>query len=251
MGGCDGNFAPGRNDQPHMNCEIAREALSAQLDGERPTCPLQELEEHVAGCAACQQWREAAHVVTRRVRLNSAPMVSDRTADILAAVLADQATAHAERHRPRRDRARRFVRAGLVATALGQFAIILPAFIGHAGAGVPPHASRELGAFNLALAAGFLAAAVRPALVRGMTLLVGTATATLLLLSVVDSAVGSTTIGAETPHLITLAGWLLLHGLARAAPSGSNGTGGAPARPGRLRRLGILGRGRWYANAKV
>lgn len=201
-----------------MNCDIAREALSARLDGEPPMCPPEALEEHLAGCVACREWQEAARVVTRRVRLTPAPDIRDRTDEILAAVFADQAGERLEQ--PRRGRVARLARAGLVAAALAQFVIIVPAFTGHAGVGIPPHASRELGAFNLALAAGFLAAAVRPALARGMTLLVGTATAALLLVALVDSSVGDTTVVAEAPHLIALAGWLLLYGLAWSARCG-------------------------------
>jgi predicted anti-sigma-YlaC factor YlaD len=229
-----------------MNCEIAREALSAQLDGEELACPSERLEEHLTDCAACRQWQEAAHVVTRRARLSSASAVQDRTEEILAAVLADRARTSAERSRPLhgQGRVRGLLRAGLVAAAFAQFVLILPALIGHAGAGVPPHASRELGVFNLALATGFLAAAVRPALARGMIPVVGTAASSLVALSIADSAIGATTLSAETPHLITAAGWLLLFGLTRKTrtedgrgPTGSSGER-TPLR--RRIRLGVL-----------
>ncbi|OPX13924.1 hypothetical protein B1964_17750 [Gordonia sp. i37] len=42
-----------------MRCEVAREALSARVDGERETVPSARVDEHVAGCADCAQWYQA------------------------------------------------------------------------------------------------------------------------------------------------------------------------------------------------
>lgn len=39
-----------------MRCEVAREALSARLDGERATVPSARVDEHLAGCADCTTW---------------------------------------------------------------------------------------------------------------------------------------------------------------------------------------------------
>ncbi|OBK22078.1 hypothetical protein A5634_07840 [Mycobacterium asiaticum] len=39
-----------------MDCEVAREALSARLDGEREPVPSARVDEHLAGCAACRTW---------------------------------------------------------------------------------------------------------------------------------------------------------------------------------------------------
>jgi predicted anti-sigma-YlaC factor YlaD len=201
-----------------MNCDGARAELSAALDGELSQPLAGPLAEHLTGCVDCQNWRDAAHLLTRRVRLTVVRPIPDLTPRILDAVLADRAA-----HR-RPDRNRRLARAGLVAAAFAQFVIVLPAlFLGNAGVGVPPHASRELGAFNLALAVGFAAAALRPARARGMLPLVGVATAVLVLLAFIDAAHGQTTLPAELPHMIAVAGWLLLHRLARADRDNSNG----------------------------
>ncbi|MDT7750261.1 MAG: hypothetical protein QOD96_3923, partial [Pseudonocardiales bacterium] len=106
---------------------------------------------------------------------------------------------------------------GLAVAAAAQLVIIIPALIlGDAGAGVPVQASHELGAFNLALAVGFLGAALRPARARGALLLVAPATALLVVLAIIDSALGQTTLLAETPHLIAVAGWALLAVLAKS-----------------------------------
>jgi predicted anti-sigma-YlaC factor YlaD len=207
----------GPGGQGPVTHERVRAELSARLDGEQSTGLAVPVAEHLAGCAACQQWQQAAEQVTVRVRQAPGPAAPDRTGPLLAAVLADQAP----RRRPRR--VRREARAGLAAAALAQFVIIVPALLlGNAGGGAPVHASHELGAFELALAAGFALAAVRPALARGMLPLAGVATVTLAVLAFVDSALGYTTLIAETPHLITLVGAVLLFVLVR---TGRHGTG--------------------------
>jgi predicted anti-sigma-YlaC factor YlaD len=39
-----------------MDCEVAREALSARLDGEREPVPSARVDEHLGECAACRAW---------------------------------------------------------------------------------------------------------------------------------------------------------------------------------------------------
>jgi predicted anti-sigma-YlaC factor YlaD len=197
-----------------MTHERVRAELSARLDGEQSTALALPVAEHLAGCAACQQWQQAAEKVTLRVRQAPGRAAPDRTEQLLAAIIADQAP----RRRPHRVRRIRLeARTGLAALALAQFMLIIPALVfGNAGGGAPVHASHELGVFNLALAAGFAVAAVRPALARGMLPLAGVAAAALTVFSFVDSALGYTTLIAETPHLVTLAGAVLLFVLVRA-----------------------------------
>jgi predicted anti-sigma-YlaC factor YlaD len=192
------------------DCAAARTALSAQLDGESEPPLTEEITEHLAHCPYCALWQESAHRLTRRVRLTSARTLPDRTPQLLAAVLADQSA-----RRPVRP-VYRLARWGLAAAAAAQLVIIFPALIlGDAGALVPAHAARELGAFNVALAVGYLAAALRPARARGALLLAVPATALLVVLAIVDSALGQTTLSAETPHLVVVAGWALLWVLSR------------------------------------
>jgi predicted anti-sigma-YlaC factor YlaD len=226
-----------------VNCESARAELSAALDGEQSRLLTAGFEEHLTRCADCQNWQDAAHQLTRRVRLIPARAIPDQSPQIRAAVLADRAT-----HR-RPERVRRLPRVGLATAALAQFVIVLPAFLlGQAGIGVPPHAAHELGAFNLALAVGFAAAALRPARARGMLPLVGVATAALVLLAIVDTANGQTTLLAELPHVIAIAGSLLLYMLARTHQRDSDGpdpTGQHPRgrRWASLRRRSVAGTG--------
>jgi predicted anti-sigma-YlaC factor YlaD len=87
--------------------------------------------------------------------------------------------------------------------------------MGNAGGGTPVHASHELGAFELALTVGFVLAAFRPSLAKGMLPPAAVVSVTLIVLAFVDSALGYTTMSAEAPHLITLLGAFLLYALIR------------------------------------
>ncbi|WP_228460860.1 zf-HC2 domain-containing protein [Gordonia crocea] len=42
-----------------MQCEVARESLSARVDGEREMVPAAQVDEHLAGCRECARWYEA------------------------------------------------------------------------------------------------------------------------------------------------------------------------------------------------
>ncbi|TKA02242.1 hypothetical protein [Actinacidiphila oryziradicis] len=218
----------GRDDRTEKDCGTAREALSALLDGEAMPCAREDLDTHMTACHECRQWREDAHLVTRRARLTSAPPVTDSTERILTAVLAD---------RPPRDgsRSARLLRAGLAVTALAHGVIIVPALVGRAGLGVPLQAARELAVFNLTLAVALLGAAVRPTWARAMLPVVGVSAGLLELIDLVDTASGATTLAAETPHLITLLGAVLLAMLTRFVGADSGGPGQR-----RLRRQNLL-----------
>ncbi|UKN43091.1 membrane protein [Mycobacterium lepromatosis] len=43
-------------DDRDMDCEVAREALSARLDGEREAVPSVRVDEHLGECSACRAW---------------------------------------------------------------------------------------------------------------------------------------------------------------------------------------------------
>ena len=71
-----------------MNCESARETISAFLDGELGRHSREELDAHLDACADCWRWREGAHAVTRRLRLSPARAVPGTPARVLAAAQA-------------------------------------------------------------------------------------------------------------------------------------------------------------------
>lgn len=51
-----------------MDCTLAREALSARIDGEREPVPPTRVDEHLDSCAACGRWYEAAVAQTQALR---------------------------------------------------------------------------------------------------------------------------------------------------------------------------------------
>src|SRR4051794_41709847 len=137
-----------------MPCQTFREAISARLDGEPLGMPVQELDGHLDGCAACGRWADDAARVTRRARLAPAPPVPDLTATVLAALPRELPGAAVA------------ARARLIGTAL-RLALLAVA-IGQAGlAGAPPmsgtpavsgtlHMAHEAGAWDPAAAAAVL-----------------------------------------------------------------------------------------------
>ncbi|MGA2163980.1 MAG: cytochrome c oxidase assembly protein [Solirubrobacteraceae bacterium] len=71
-----------------MNCESARETISASADGELGCYSREELDAHLDACAECRRWREGAHAVTRRLRLGPTRMVPGAPTRVLAAAQA-------------------------------------------------------------------------------------------------------------------------------------------------------------------
>jgi predicted anti-sigma-YlaC factor YlaD len=220
-----------------MDCDKVREAISAQIDGEdtglrAPHWPSDALAAHLAGCAACAQWQERAHAVTRRARLGGSFLDHDLTAGVLAAAEAAPAAD------PARPRLRLAQRAGLIALALAQFAIAAPMlFLGHdRDAGV--HAAHELGSFNLALAIAFAVGAIRPALSAGLAWPCGIAATGLVTTAIID-LIGGQAIGAdEAQHLVALAGAALLVWQSRMGDARSAGPAARPSAEPAVTRLG-------------
>ena len=205
-----------------MECDRAREAISARIDGEDPGVPAGALDAHLARCEACRGWQQRAHVMTRRARLGGPFLDRDLTGQVLAAIPPA----------PARRRLRLALRAALLAAALAQLAVTVPLLmLGHdQGAGT--HAAHELGSFDLALAIAFAVGAVRPALSAGLAWTCAIAAGGLAGTAIAD-LIGGQTIGAdEAQHLIAVAGAVLLLWQARTA-----GTRVAGRRHGRRDRL--------------
>jgi hypothetical protein len=85
--------------------------------------------------------------------------------------------------------------------------------LGHDGL-APEHVAHELGAFTAALAVGLVLAAFRPRLANGMVPIVGIVAGLLVLTAWLDASLGHTRITQESPHLLEVAGFLLLLRLA-------------------------------------
>jgi predicted anti-sigma-YlaC factor YlaD len=229
-----------------MECDRVREAISARIDGEDPGVPDSAIEAHLATCAACRDWQQRAHAMTRRARLGGRFLEQDLTARVLAAIPPEPA---------RRQPARRLgaawggamaLRAGLAAVAIAQLAITIPLLLlGHDhDAGL--HAAHELGSFDLALAIAFAVGAIRPALSAGLAWPCAIAAAGLAGTAIAD-LIGGQTFGAdEAQHLVAVAGAVLLCWQARtvnrpAEPVLAARAPGPPGQPGPLREVPLPG----------
>ena len=140
-----------------MQCARFREAISARLDGEPLGMPAAELDDHLAGCAGVHGLGRDAATVTRRARLAPSPAMPDLTAAVLAALPRELPGAAAAARTRLVDAA---LRLALVAVAVAQAGLAWPALVSGAGAmSAPVHMAHETGAWNLAVAAAFLAVA--------------------------------------------------------------------------------------------
>jgi predicted anti-sigma-YlaC factor YlaD len=201
-----------------VRCERFREAASARLDGEPIGMSASGLEHHLATCANCARWAADATRLTRQARLGTADVPD----------LADQITAHVVLPARRVLRRRVLLRAALAVAGVVQLLIAVPAFFGDSiGMAMSAHASHEAAAWNLALAAAFLATAVAPRRAAGLVPILATFVVVLAALSVRDVAAGVVSLGRISTHagaIIGLVLVLLLDRHERAVPPGSAGT---------------------------
>lgn len=190
-----------------MDCEQCRAALSARLDGEDPGLPGPALDAHLAGCAACRRFAERIGGLAAALPRDAA-QVPDRAVEILAAVRVQRrAQAPAESRE-------RVVRAGLAVVGVVQIAAAL---IGMTAPGA--HTLRDLGAFEVALAIGFLVAAVRPSTAAGLLPTAAALAVCLLVVVVADVLGGQAAAGGEAAHVTELVGVTLVWMLARGRPA--------------------------------
>lgn len=59
-----------------MDCEVAREALSARIDGEREPVPAARVDEHLGQCADCRLWFDQVTVQAAKLRRMAQPPVT-------------------------------------------------------------------------------------------------------------------------------------------------------------------------------
>ena len=195
-----------------MTCMQIHQAISARLDGEDPGLDESTVYAHLAGCADCREFSHRAEGLHRSVRLAPAPEIPDLTPGILTAIGAES-TADAE---PDTNLALRWI---LVAIAVAQIAVAIPALILGNDAGLPVHAARHIGSFDVALGIGFLYAAWKPSRIPGLLPVVAALVVCLVGSSLLDVAAGSTKALGEVQHVLDFVGlavvWLLSRPAAR------------------------------------
>jgi predicted anti-sigma-YlaC factor YlaD len=195
-----------------MQCAPFREAVSARLDGEPLGMPAADLDRHLTACPACAGWADAVEGVTRRARLAPAPPVPDLTAAVLGA-LPQQLPGTAAAARARLLHAA--LRLALLAVGVAQAGLAWPALTGGVAAmSAPVHVAHETGAWNLAVAAAFLAVAAAPRLAAGALPFLATFAVLLTVTTVRDLAAGHVHAERAAAHLLLLAGVVLITVLA-------------------------------------
>jgi predicted anti-sigma-YlaC factor YlaD len=185
-----------------MDCDTAREALSARIDGEREPIPAVRVDEHVASCDPCRQWQAAAVEQTQLMRR-----------------LAGRSQLSAVRPPPERqpDRTRsasvswtRWALGGVGIVQLGlAIAQAMGANLGVAHAATAGHVLNESTAWSAALGVVMLAAAVRPAVAGGLAWVLGAFTAFLVAYEIADTNAGHVTIDRPLTHLPVVVGAVL------------------------------------------
>jgi predicted anti-sigma-YlaC factor YlaD len=192
-----------------VECQQCRNAVSARFDGEELGVPADVVDRHLARCTACRTWAGELRRLGPALRLTPVEPVPDLTAPILARAAADRRRAAATPGP---------ARVALALVGLAQVVLALPGLLGDA-AGASVHVAREHGAWELALAAGLLVAAFRPARTTGLVPVLAVLTATLLGSTALDVAAGHTTVTAESGHLLPLIGLAMLVLVRRWTPA--------------------------------
>ncbi len=181
-----------------MNCDQAREALSAATDGEAHLDEQRAMHDHVDACTACSTFAARMTELDRMVRIRPAEPVPDLVQTVTS-----------------RTRPAQLGRGGWLRPALAWLALVialqhLPALVlGNAG-GMDTHMSRHLGAFGVALAIGFAFVAWKPHRAFGLLPLVAALVATMLLSTVFDVLDGGRSVLAESVHFTELVAFALL-----------------------------------------
>lgn len=220
-------------------CDGVREALSARLDGEEAPVDRADADAHLVTCPDCRRWLDDAAAVTRLVRTSPAAAGPDLTEAVLPAA-------------PGRWRSWMVVGLRVALGALGVaqlgLGLLQVTVLGSGSTGelhgttvdgaTPGHLWHESAAWNIAIGAGFLWAAVRRGRPAGIVPILTVFLGALVLLDLTDLAAGRVELARLASHGFVLCGYLVVLALFRLVVD--------PTQPGRPDRA----RGRWRATAR-
>ncbi|WP_343599353.1 DUF2275 domain-containing protein [Mycobacterium sp.] len=191
-----------------MRCEVAREALSARLDGEHHHASAPRVDAHLKTCGACRSWLIGTAVQTRRFAaadIGQAPDLADR---IMAAVAGAPAGPRPWQGFGYRRWALIVVGALQVAVAVAQIVGVdfgMVSGSGH-GAMTGEHLLHESTAWLLALGAAMIAAGIWPAVSVGVAAIVAAFSLVLAGYVTLDALHGQVTAARMASHLPILVG---------------------------------------------
>jgi predicted anti-sigma-YlaC factor YlaD len=198
-----------------MTCMQMRHAISARLDGEDPGYDDATVYAHLADCTDCRGFAHDAESLHRQLRLSPAPVIPDLTPGILAAIGQERRAAGGTDDDADTSHALRWI---LFAIALAQIAVAIPPLIFGSDAGLPVHAARHIGSFDVALGVGFLYAAWKPSRIPGLLPVVAALVVCLLGSSLLDIAAGNTAAFGEVQHVLDFVGLAVVWLLSRPEP---------------------------------
>ncbi|WP_285667589.1 zf-HC2 domain-containing protein [Actinorhabdospora filicis] len=206
-----------------MDCDTARAALSAILDGETPGDQHEgdAVHEHLLTCPGCAAWHARALELREAALASSATEPPDLTERVLSAVREDgrRQEVYAESLLAGR---RRILRIAVGVAAVVQLALAVPALL--TATGITDfqvvHTSREMASFDIAVAVGFLLAALRPERAKAFVPVAVVLAVCLLFSSSLDVAQGMRALADETGHMVACvqAGLLWLLGRTAVRP---------------------------------
>jgi RNA polymerase sigma-70 factor, ECF subfamily len=197
---------------------VAREALSACLDGERQQVPAARVDAHVESCSSCRQWLAEAAALRRRTRqaeLNTGPDLSSQivaAADALGGARLGRSSLLVSR----------LIRCGLAGTGVAMVAVaVAQAFgadfgmvdVGHHGAGTGMHLLHESTAWSMALGCAMVVASIWPRAALGVGAVLGVFVTVLVGYVIGDAWIGQVTairIASHAPAILGLALVLLV-----------------------------------------
>lgn len=189
-------------DYEDMDCDVAREALSARIDGEREQIPAARVDEHLADCGSCRQWQADAVEQTQLFR-----RLAGRSQ--LSAVRPRTAPAPERQRSPSVS----WQRWALGAVGIVQLVLAVAQGMGvHLGmphAAMGGHVLNESTAWSAALGVVMVAAAVRPPVAGGLMWVLGAFAAVLSVYVVSDAIAGRVTADRILTHLPVVVGAVL------------------------------------------
>ena len=208
---CPVDTATGRNnssalrDYRGMDCDVAREALSARLDGEREPVPSARVDEHLEECAACRAWSDQAAEQARFLRrlVQARPVVAS-----LPPIVTDRVP-------PRRGWWMTPQRWALLCVGIAQMVLAVAQGLGlsvglsHHGMGSAHHLLNESTSWSAAVGVAMVGAALWPSAAAGLAGVLTTFVGVLTVYVIVDALSGGVTATRVLMHIPVAIGALL------------------------------------------
>lgn len=193
-----------------VDCDVAREALSARLDGEREPVPGARVDEHLATCPDCSDWYLRASSQAERLRTLAGLGASGPrpVSESGPRAVSGRIGRFSRRIAPQWRRwALGIIGVTQLALAAGQGLGVEIGMPGaHDGAMSGSHLLNESTAWSVALGAVMVVAALRPAAAAGLAGVLATFTAVLTGYVIVDSLAGAVTPVRVLSHLPVVLG---------------------------------------------